>query len=93
MNFEKCLCDAVVTEIKKAGLELFELSGIEPNPRIDSVCKDAEICNKSKENGLEIDSILGKLVVKLNLSVTQGYRKKEDEFEFDNANVPNPICK
>ena len=31
------LYDRVVKEIKDAGLELFELSGIEPNPRIDSV--------------------------------------------------------
>lgn len=40
------LYDVVVAEIKKAGLELFELSGIEPNPRIDSVRKGAEICKK-----------------------------------------------
>lgn len=38
------LYDSVVAEIKKAGLELFELSGIEPNPRIDSVRKGAQIC-------------------------------------------------
>ena len=38
------LYDEVVAEIKKAVLELFELSGIEPNPRIDSVRKGAEIC-------------------------------------------------
>ena len=31
------LYDKVVEEIRKAGLELFELSGIEPNPRIGSV--------------------------------------------------------
>lgn len=40
------LYDKVVAEIKKAGLELFELSGIEPNPRITSVNKGAEICKK-----------------------------------------------
>ncbi len=42
------LYDKVVTEIEKAGLELFELSGIEPNPRITSVNKGAEICKKEK---------------------------------------------
>ncbi len=42
------LYDAVTAEIKKAGLELFELSGIEPNPRIDSVRQGAEICKKEK---------------------------------------------
>lgn len=42
------LYEAVVSEIKKAGLTLFELSGIEPNPRVDSVRKGAEICKREK---------------------------------------------
>lgn len=40
------LYDKVVAEIKNAGLELFELSGIEPNPRVSSVNEGAEICKK-----------------------------------------------
>lgn len=35
---------AVMAEIRRAGLEVFELSGIEPNPRIDSVRRGAQIC-------------------------------------------------
>ena len=31
------LYDKVMTELAKAGLEVFELSGFEPNPRIESV--------------------------------------------------------
>lgn len=42
------LYDKVVAEIKKAGLELFELSGIEPNPRVYSVREGAEICKREK---------------------------------------------
>lgn len=42
------LYETVVSEIKKAGLTLFELSGIEPNPRVDSVREGAEICKKEK---------------------------------------------
>ena len=42
------LYDKVVAEIEKAGLELFELSGIEPNPRVTSVNKGAEICKNEK---------------------------------------------
>lgn len=38
------LYDSVMEEIKKAGLEVFELSGIAPNPRIDSVRQGAQIC-------------------------------------------------
>lgn len=40
------LYDKVAEEIEKAGLELFELSGIEPNPRHTSVNKGAGICKK-----------------------------------------------
>ncbi len=42
------LYDKVVAEVKKAGLELFELSGIEPNPRVASVNAGADICKKEK---------------------------------------------
>ena len=40
------LYDSIIKEIEKAGLEHFELSGIEPNPKVDSVRKGAEICKK-----------------------------------------------
>jgi alcohol dehydrogenase YqhD (iron-dependent ADH family) len=42
------LYDKVVAEIRSAGLELFELGGIAPNPRIDSVRAGAEICKKEQ---------------------------------------------
>ena len=42
------LYEAVTAEIKKAGLELFELSGIAPNPRIDSVRQGAELCKREQ---------------------------------------------
>ncbi len=47
------LYDTIVAEIKQAGLELFELSGIEPNPRIDTVRAGAKICKEK-----EIDVLL-----------------------------------
>jgi alcohol dehydrogenase YqhD (iron-dependent ADH family) len=40
------LYDKVVEEIKRAGLELYELSGIDPNPRVLSVNQGADICKK-----------------------------------------------
>lgn len=40
------LYNRVIEEINKAGLDLFELSGIEPNPRITSVRQGSEICKK-----------------------------------------------
>lgn len=50
------LYDAVVAEIEKAGLELYELSGIEPNPRIESVREGAQMC---KEHGIDVVLAVG----------------------------------
>ena len=40
------LYDQTVKEIRAAGLELFELSGIDPNPRVSSVNAGADLCKK-----------------------------------------------
>lgn len=40
------LYDKVVSEIKNAGMELYELSGIDPNPRVTSVREGADLCKK-----------------------------------------------
>lgn len=45
------LYDQVVALIKEAGLELFELGGIEPNPRVSSVNEGADLC---KREGIEV---------------------------------------
>ena len=42
------LYDASMKVLKEAGLEIFELAGVEPNPRIGSVRKGAEICKENK---------------------------------------------
>lgn len=42
------LYDKVMEELKKAGLTVFELSGIEPNPRHTTVNRGAELCKKEK---------------------------------------------
>lgn len=41
--------DKVISELKNSGVEIFELSGIEPNPRIDSVREGIKII---KENNI-----------------------------------------
>lgn len=47
------LYDKIISELNNAGFEIFELSGIEPNPRITSVRKGVEICKVE-----QIDMIL-----------------------------------
>ena len=42
------LYDRVMKEMKDAGLEVYELNGIEPNPRIDSVRRGAQMCKDHK---------------------------------------------
>jgi alcohol dehydrogenase YqhD (iron-dependent ADH family) len=42
------LYDKVMEELKKTGMTVFELSGIEPNPRHTTVNKGAGICRKEK---------------------------------------------
>ena len=40
------LYQKVMDELKKGGFEVFELSGIDPNPRVSSVNQGAQICKK-----------------------------------------------
>lgn len=42
------LYDKVIAELQKADMEVFELSGIEPNPRIESVREGVKICKEQK---------------------------------------------
>lgn len=50
------LYDAVIAEIEKAGLEVYEISGIAPNPRVDSVRDGAKIC---REKGIDVILAVG----------------------------------
>lgn len=50
------LYDKVIAEINNAGLEVTELSGIDPNPRIESVREGAKIC---KENNIDVVLAVG----------------------------------
>lgn len=38
--------DKVATEVKNAGLQLFEMGGIEPNPRVTTADAGAELCHR-----------------------------------------------
>lgn len=48
--------DAAMALLKEAGLEVFELSGVEPNPRIQTVRKGVEIC---KNEGIDMLLAIG----------------------------------
>lgn len=48
--------DAVMSELSGTGKEIFELSGVKPNPSIDSVYEGIKICN---ENNIDFILALG----------------------------------
>ena len=50
------LYDRVVAQIQGAGLELWELPGINPNPRVTSVRQGAQLC---KEHGIDVVLAVG----------------------------------
>lgn len=50
--------EAIVDEIRKAGLTFYELSGIEPNPKIDSVRQGVRICKKNDDEGFDVRKLI-----------------------------------
>ena len=50
------LYDAAVSVLKENGLEITELSGVEPNPRIESVRRGVSLC---KENSIDMVLAIG----------------------------------
>jgi len=44
--------DAVIASLNKAGVEVFELGGVKPNPSIDLVYKGIDLCKKQNLNGI-----------------------------------------
>ena len=79
------LYDKVIAELKATGIEVYELSGIEPNPRIDSVREGVRIC---KEQG--IDAVLavgGGSTLDASKFIAAGAYVDHDPWEFFGANA------
>ena len=79
------LYDKVINELHNAGIEVFELSGIEPNPRIESVRNGAEMCKKHK-----IDVLLavgGGSTIDATKFMAAGACVDHDPWEFFGANA------
>ena len=50
------LYDQVMANLKEANMEVFELSGVEPNPRLSTAIKGAELC---KKEGIDVVLAVG----------------------------------
>jgi alcohol dehydrogenase YqhD (iron-dependent ADH family) len=80
------LYDSIISEIEKENLELFELSGVEPNPRIQSVRKGVEICKKN-----DIDVLLavgGGSTIDATKFIAAGSCIDFDPWDFFTKNAP-----
>ena len=83
------LYDRVTKEIKDAGLELFELSGIEPNPRINSVRKGAQMC---KEHNIDVLlAVGGGSTIDATKFMAAGACVDHDPGDFFDLNKRSPI--
>jgi alcohol dehydrogenase YqhD (iron-dependent ADH family) len=79
------LYDRVIEELRKADLEVFELSGIEPNPRIESVREGVKIC---KEQGIEVLlAVGGGSTIDATKFMAAGACVEHDAWEFFGANA------
>ena len=84
------LYDRVVGELQAAGIELYELSGIEPNPRIESVRKGAEMC---KEHNIDVLlAVGGGSTLDATKFMAAGACVDHDPWEFFGANA-KPIVR
>ena len=79
------LYDRVIEELRKAEMEVFELSGIEPNPRIESVRKGVEIC---KNEGIDVLlAVGGGSTIDAAKFMAAGACVDHDAWEFFGANA------
>lgn len=79
------LYDRVVSELQAAGIELYELSGIEPNPRIESVRMGAAMC---KEHNIDVLlAVGGGSTLDATKFMAAGACVDHDPWEFFGANA------
>lgn len=79
------LYNKVIEELRNAKLEVFELSGIEPNPRIESVREGVKIC---KEQGIDVLlAVGGGSTIDATKFMAAGACVDHDAWEFFGANA------
>lgn len=74
------LYDSVMDTLKEIGAEVFELSGVEPNPRLSTVHKGVQIC---KEEGIEfLLAVGGGSVIDCTKAIAAGAKYEGDAWDL-----------
>ncbi len=74
------LYDKTIQYLKQVGAEIFELSGVEPNPRISTVRKGVEIC---KSEGIEfLLAVGGGSVIDCTKAIAAGAKYEGDAWDL-----------
>lgn len=84
------LYDEVIKELKKENLEVYELNGIEPNPRVTSVNNGAEICKK--ENIEVLLAVGGGSVIDCTKAISAAAFYEGDAWDIVTKKVPVTQC-
>lgn len=84
------LYDEVIAELQKEGLEIFELNGIEPNPRVTSVNAGADICKK--ENIDVLLAVGGGSVIDCTKAIAAATFYEGDAWDIVTKKVPITKC-
>ena len=80
------LYDKVLQSVAEQNIAVFELSGVEPNPEIDTVRRGVKLC---KENGIEVVlAVGGGSVIDCAKWVSAGALVDFDAWEFYSKNAP-----
>ncbi|GKS12395.1 NADH-dependent alcohol dehydrogenase [Paenibacillus chitinolyticus] len=74
------LYDQVVSLLKEAGADIFELVGVEPNPRVSTVKRGADLCKK--ENIDVILAVGGGSVIDCTKAIAAGAKYDGDVWDF-----------
>lgn len=74
------LYDSVINQLNEIGCEVFEVSGVEPNPRISTVRKGVDIC---KNEGIEfILAVGGGSVIDCTKAIAAGAKYDGDAWDL-----------
>lgn len=78
--------DAVINQLEKNDIEVFELCGVEPNPRVETVNKGISICRKNNIGA--VLAVGGGSTIDCSKAISAGYYYEGDVWDIVIKKVP-----